>query len=180
MFLEISFWYLVNTCQQLVKHESYPQILLQWIQQQQYVTFIYIRLQLVLWLLGLDVTGLLITEIIHQIKAWRYSFSGKHVVITGGSSGLGLELAKRIAAESAKVTIVARKIKLLETAKEEIIAYCKNKGIMTPHIDIAVADVCNKDDIQSTIEKDVKNNGVVDVIICNAGMAKTGYVTIFQ
>ena len=51
---------------------------------------------------------------------------------------------------------------------------------MTPHIDIAVADVCNKDDIQSTIEKDVKNNGVVDVIICNAGMAKTGYVIIFQ
>ena len=89
-------------------------------------------------------------------------------------------MAKRIAAESAKVTIVARKIKLLETAKEEIIAYCKNKGIMTPHIDIAVADVCNKDDIQSAIEKDVKNNGVVDVIICNAGMAKTGYVTIFH
>jgi len=128
--------------------------------------------------LGLDVTGLVITEIIHRVKAWRYSFSGKHVVITGGSSGLGLELAKRIAAESAKVTIVARKIKLLETAKEEINAYCRSKGVMTPHVDIAVADVCNKEDIQNAIVNDVRNNGTIDVIICNAGMAKTGYVII--
>ena len=120
----------------------------------------------------------MITEIIHRFKAWRYSFSGKHVVITGGSRGLGLELAKRIAAESAKVTIVARKIKLLETAKEEINAYCRSKGVMTPHVDIAVADVCNKEDIQNAIVNDVRNNGTIDVIICNAGMAKTGYVII--
>lgn len=49
---------------------------------------------------------------------------------------------------------------------------------MTPHVDIAVADVCNKEDIQNAIVNDVRNNGTIDVIICNAGMAKTGYVII--
>ena len=37
-----------------------------------------------------------------------YKFSGKSVVITGGSRGLGLVLARQLAAEGARITLIAR------------------------------------------------------------------------
>ena len=133
----------------------------------------------VLWIFGVDLAGILLTEIVHQIRPWRYSFAGKHVVITGGSSGLGLEMAKQIASESATVTIVARNRTQLEKAKDEIVSYCQSKGLMTPLVEIQQADICNKEDIQKAIDESSRTNGSVDVIICNAGMAKTGCAVSF-
>ena len=132
--------------------------------------------RVVLWIFGVDLAGILLTEIVHQIRAWRYSFAGKHVMITGGSSGLGLEMAKQIASESATVTIVARNRAQLEKAKDEIVSYCRSKGVMTPLIEIQQADICNKEEIQKAINESSQTSGSVDVIICNAGMAKTGCV----
>ena len=130
---------------------------------------------ILLWIFGVDFAGILLTEIVHQIRAWKYSFAGKHVVITGGSSGLGLEMAKQIASESAKVTIIARNQTQLEKAKDEITSYCQSKGLMTPLVEIEQADICNREEIQKAINASAQTNGAVDVIICNAGMAKTGY-----
>ena len=66
-------------------------------------------MSVVLYLLGADILCALIVEIIHQYRAFKYSFSGKHVVITGGSSGLGLELGKIIASEKADVDRAERR-----------------------------------------------------------------------
>ena len=45
-------------------------------------------------------------------------FKGKNVVITGGSSGLGLAIAKELAARGAIVTLIARNKEKLEMAKD--------------------------------------------------------------
>lgn len=45
---------------------------------------------------------------------------GKHVLITGGSQGLGLALAKEVSKRGADVTIVARSVSKLEKAVEEV------------------------------------------------------------
>lgn len=131
-------------------------------------------LHVVLSLLGVDVVCGLIVEAIHQYKAWKYSFSNKHVIITGGSSGLGLEMAKLIASEQGTVTLIARKEEQLKAAKECIEEYCREKGTMTPHVSTEVADVCNKGEMQNAVCNATNKNGAVDVIICNAGIAKMG------
>ena len=132
--------------------------------------------ELVLSILGIDLCLALVVEIYRQIKSARYSFSDKHVVITGGSSGLGLELAKRISSQKAIVTIIARNSEQLKKAKGEIEEYCLKMGMDNPRVFVESADVSKKDSIADAICNTVNRNGVVDVVICNAGMAKTGYI----
>lgn len=48
------------------------------------------------------------------------SLVGKHVLITGGSSGIGLEVAKNVVRRGAHCTIVARNKQRLEEAVKEI------------------------------------------------------------
>ena len=126
-------------------------------------------------IVGADILCALFTEIVHRIRSYRYSFSNKHVLITGGSSGLGLELAKKIASEKASVTIVARNKGLLKKAKAEIEEYCKQSGLMSQQVCIECADVCSRDELSTAVCNAVNTNGAIDVVICNAGMAKTGY-----
>jgi NAD(P)-dependent dehydrogenase (short-subunit alcohol dehydrogenase family) len=52
-----------------------------------------------------------------RMMARRDSFAGKVVVITGGSRGLGLALARRLAQENAKHAILARDQQELLRAK---------------------------------------------------------------
>ena len=148
----------------------------EWRLQQLFVSFFICFFIIVLSILGVDILCSILVEIIHQIKAWKYTFKNKHVVITGGSSGLGLELAKRIAMQQATVTIIARNIEQLKQPKIEIDSFCTDHGLMTPHVFTESADICNQEEIQNAICNAVNKNGSVDIIICNAGMAKTGFL----
>ena len=57
-------------------------------------------------------------------RAWRaraaYDFNGKSVVITGGSRGLGLVMARELAGEGARLTLLARDEGELERAATDI------------------------------------------------------------
>lgn len=50
----------------------------------------------------------------------RYDFRGKHVLITGGSRGLGLVLARELAARGTKLSICARTPEELAAAFDEL------------------------------------------------------------
>ena len=50
----------------------------------------------------------------------RYSVSGKVVLLTGGSRGLGLLMARQLAAEGARLALVARNAPALERAAGEL------------------------------------------------------------
>ena len=47
-------------------------------------------------------------------------FQGKHVLVTGGSSGIGLSVAKQLLASGATVTILARRQAVLDTARASL------------------------------------------------------------
>ncbi|XP_047332898.1 3-dehydrosphinganine reductase TSC10A-like [Impatiens glandulifera] len=89
----------------------------------------------------------------------KVPIKGRHVFITGGSSGIGLELAKRAAIEGARVSILARNQKKLEDAKDSI--------RLATGIDVSIfsADVRDMESVRKAIDE----AGPIDVLICNQG-----------
>lgn len=94
--------------------------------------------------------------------AMRGSLRGKHVVITGGSQGLGKALAEMCVREGALVTIVSRSRAKLEAAKQETGAHCAIS------LDLSTATSA---DIAKALQAAAEGVGGrhVDVFIANAG-----------
>lgn len=86
--------------------------------------------------------------------------SGKHIVITGASTGIGRASATRFVAAGATVTLIARRAALLEQAASEL-------GGATAW---AVADVANKDQLFAALDNAAASNGPIDGLFLNAGI----------
>src|SRR3954471_13235535 len=85
----------------------------------------------------------------------RYSFRDKSVVITGGSRGLGLELARLFAEEGARITLIARTAETLEQARVEL----KDAGAEA----LAIAcDVRDRKQAQDAIARVMRHFGAID------------------
>uniref|UniRef100_A0A6A7GBS4 Short-chain dehydrogenase/reductase 3 n=1 Tax=Hirondellea gigas TaxID=1518452 RepID=A0A6A7GBS4_9CRUS len=93
----------------------------------------------------------------------RRDIKGETMLITGGGSGLGRELAIRFASKGAYVIVWGRNEKNLQKTKSLIEA----KG---GHCSYYCVDVTNKDAIYSTAEQVLREFGKVDVLINNAGV----------
>ncbi len=95
----------------------------------------------------------------------------QHVIITGGSSGIGKATAKLFASSGANITIIARNIDNLEIAKTEIEAVKLNykQQILT-----LTADVSQREQAESAIQTSIDKNGFPDVLITSAGIAYPG------
>jgi len=92
------------------------------------------------------------------------AFRGKTVLITGASSGIGSSLAKELAAQGAKVGVIARRGELLDKLASEIQAL---GGI----IESSSADVGDREQLHSAIRQLAYKLGPVDLLIANAGIA---------
>ncbi|MEV4235229.1 SDR family oxidoreductase [Nocardia sp. NPDC050408] len=92
-------------------------------------------------------------------------FDGKVVVITGGSRGLGQEMAKAFGAEGARVVVTSRKL-----ADCEVVA----KAVEALHGRRALAVACNVSDwaqCDTLIDSVYQEFGRVDVLVNNAGLS---------
>ncbi|WP_216829853.1 SDR family NAD(P)-dependent oxidoreductase [Alkalihalobacterium elongatum] len=89
-------------------------------------------------------------------------FTGKVIVITGGSRGIGAQMVRDFASKGANVVISSRNQYVCEELAEEVRQY----GVKA----LAVAcDVGNLDDIRGLFEKTIKEFNRIDVLINNAG-----------
>ena len=95
--------------------------------------------------------------------------AGKVAIVTGGSEGIGKAAARRMAAEGARVVIVARRPDVLEDAAAEIKA--ATSGDVTP----VPADVSQLDQIEGMFERVIEAHGRVDILVNNAGTSAGGY-----
>jgi len=99
----------------------------------------------------------------------KLSFAGCSVVITGGSRGLGLVMARLLAAEGAHLTIIARDAADLEWATTEL-------GLGGAQVLPLVCDVRDQQAVQRAIEEVISHYGSIDVLINNAGIIQVGPV----
>jgi NAD(P)-dependent dehydrogenase (short-subunit alcohol dehydrogenase family) len=109
-------------------------------------------------------------------QAWRrrsdYDFAGKSVVITGGSRGLGLVMARELAHEGAQLTIVARSDGELDRAVDDIRARQPFAEVLP-----VTGDVRKRHDAERAIAQAHERFGRIDVLINNAGIIQVGPVS---
>ena len=90
--------------------------------------------------------------------------SGKHILITGGSSGIGRHLAGKLLEFSNKVVIASDNQAELERTASEL----KN---ISPQIFFYQVDVGNNDSVRLMVERLLQERGCPDILINNAGFA---------
>lgn len=91
-----------------------------------------------------------------------FDLAGRTALITGGSRNLGLQMAKALGKQGARVIISARKIEELEAATAELTGL----GIEGSWI---AADSSKEADITKLSEEALKRSGRIDILINNAG-----------
>ena len=94
----------------------------------------------------------------------KNNISGKVVVITGASSGLGETTARHLASLGANVVLGARRENRLQDISNEINQKGNGKAIFVK------TDVTKKEEVQSLVDKAVTEFGKVDVMLNNAGL----------
>lgn len=87
----------------------------------------------------------------------------KVVVVTGGSSGIGLESARLFAEEGARVTICARRPAQLATAQQYILEQTGR------NVDAQSVDVTKLEDLDALVAAVKDRHGRIDVLVNNAG-----------
>src|SRR5262245_53253966 len=91
-------------------------------------------------------------------------FCDQVAIVTGGSSGIGKQLAQDLLAAGALVTITGHDAGRIEEARREIAA-------SFPKVEASVCDVRHMSQIGDLVRGVVMRRGRVDVLINNAGYA---------
>lgn len=88
----------------------------------------------------------------------------RSALVTGGSSGIGLAIARMLADEGYALTLAGRKLERLEAARESVDAA------------IVQADVSKEDDCARLVAEHVELHGGLDVLVNSAGLGIAGTV----
>ena len=93
-----------------------------------------------------------------------FNLSGKTAIVTGGSRGIGKEIAEGLAEAGANLVLCARRMEWLELTVAEFAG--KGFSVMGRQCDVSKAD-----EVQTVVDAAVKQFGSVDVLVNNAGIS---------
>jgi len=119
------------------------------------------------WLVAAGAGVLLAAATLFANRRGSYDLNGRVVLITGGSRGLGLILARQAVAEGARVAICARDADELERARLELSA--QGAEVLT-----LVRDLSDATEVRTLVAEVEQQLGPVDVLVNNAGIISVG------
>src|SRR5574344_1949448 len=92
-----------------------------------------------------------------------FNLKDKVAVVTGASTGLGVQMAKALANQGANIVLLARRKELIEKNAIEI---AEKFNVKTLAI---VCDITKTEKVQEAVKKTIDTFGKVDILINNAG-----------
>jgi len=101
------------------------------------------------------------------IRTAQYTLRDKVALISGGSRGLGLVLARHICDQGGQVALLARHPEGLARAKADLTA--RGGNVFTVE-----CDLLDRDQIQAAVRKVIDHFDRIDILINNAGMIEVG------
>lgn len=107
---------------------------------------------------------------LYRHLAHRYSFRDRVVLITGGSRGLGLVMARQLARQGAHLALLARDAHELDRAKKELARYGN------PPVTMA-CDITKAEQVNDAVKRVIRALGPIDVLINNAGIIQVGPIS---
>ena len=96
-------------------------------------------------------------------------YSNKNIIITGGSSGIGLAVAKEFAQKGANLFLLARNPQKLENAKAELTS--KYNASL---VEIYPTDVAKEESVNKVVQEIGTKYGSIHIVILNAGIGLHG------
>ncbi|HYL97587.1 MAG TPA: SDR family oxidoreductase [Blastocatellia bacterium] len=93
-----------------------------------------------------------------------FDLTGKVALVTGGSRGLGFEMAEGLAEAGASLMLLARREQWLTPAVEEF----QKRGFKCSGM---ICDVANADQVQAAVDKTIDEYGKIDILLNNAGIS---------
>ncbi len=102
-------------------------------------------------------------------RSLKGAVGGKVVLVTGGSSGIGLAAAKKFAEAGAVTVICARDQAKLDEAVTEIVAHAREKGVAAPQVFAYSVDIADMAGCAAFVQTLEEKHGGVDFLINNAG-----------
>lgn len=93
-----------------------------------------------------------------------FDLTGKVAVVTGASSGIGVQIAKAFAEYGADLAILARRYERLESLASEIAA-------MRRKVFPVKCDVTKEEDVKAAVQAIIDKFGKIDILMNNAGVA---------
>lgn len=94
----------------------------------------------------------------------NFKLNGKHVVITGASSGLGAALARQLAAYGCRISLLARRQERLQDVARQVTERGGEAAALT-------ADVTSHNSVRDAMDRAVAAFGPVDVLVANSGIS---------
>ncbi|KAI0775684.1 hypothetical protein BD413DRAFT_471036 [Trametes elegans] len=96
--------------------------------------------------------------------------TGKTALLTGATTGVGLEVARVLAAKGARVILLARKEDHPDDAIERMRRYSTEKaGVKEPDLSLVECDLANLEEVKRIGDELCERESRLDVVVCDAG-----------